>query len=210
VTDLLGLLDAAIAELDPVASSRCSRLRCTMEGRLGTDNSLIRKPVPAVPVVPVRNPAVCRSITDPADAEGENGQDCRARESHSRRPGTTGTAGTDEGFCGFPVPTGAKENGNEWEHGLRETVTVGHPGPIPGAHAFEVGTNRRSPGRQGSRTQFRMHQTATSRRLLSPSAPAGGRREASRATARLRRECCRRQRAPRCAIAPPRQVRCPS
>ena len=103
-----------------------------MEGRLGTDNLLIKKPVPAVPVVPVQNPAICRSITDPADAEGENGQDGRARESHSRRPGTTGTTGTDEDFCAFPVPTVAKENGNEWEHGLRETARTNPVGPDHG------------------------------------------------------------------------------
>jgi hypothetical protein len=124
MADLLALLDAAIDELDAADSSRCSRSRCDTERRTGTDSLLRNKAVPVVPVVPVQKRDSCRSITDTADTKYQHGPEGRAREYPSRKLGTTGTTGTDEAFCGSPVPMRGKENGDEWEHGTRETGAI--------------------------------------------------------------------------------------
>jgi hypothetical protein len=127
MADLLGLLDVALEDLEREASSRCSRSSRShreVDSRSGTSNPLKRMLVPAVPVIPAQKPECYVSITDRANVVSKHWQEGRAREYHLNRLGTTGRTGTDEAFCGFPVPNRRKENGNEREHVNRDTRTT--------------------------------------------------------------------------------------
>ena len=129
MADLLALLDAAIDELDTTDSSRCSRLHCDTDRRMGTDNRLRNEAVPVVPAVPAQKQEICGSLVSSADTEHQQWREGRARECLSKTPGTPGTGGTDKAFCWSPVPIRAKENGNEREHATRETGATENHAP---------------------------------------------------------------------------------
>lgn len=102
--DILAVLDAAIDDLAPAASSRSTRGQAGTGCHAGTPNALKSKGLPVVPVVPVvpvakqrnREPTRQASTASRVEKKIEN----RPNECIYFSTGNTGTTGNPEDFCG--------------------------------------------------------------------------------------------------------------
>jgi hypothetical protein len=115
MTDILGVLDAAIEEFgrNRQRASGTSREQNGTGTATGTPNPLKMNRVPALPVVPVANEDVStedliENREKPAVNRGE-----RAPEIYPlQNTGSTGSTGTHQAFCGFPSSRALLANGN--------------------------------------------------------------------------------------------------
>ena len=99
--DILAVLDAAIDELAPAATSRTTRGQAGPGSCAGTSKSLKLKGVPAVPVVPVAKQGFREATGQASVANRVEKIESRPDKYIYFSTGSTGSTGTLEEFCGF-------------------------------------------------------------------------------------------------------------
>lgn len=118
MTDILEMLNAEIKELGQrrQASSRSSRERGEHEAGTGTPTPLKMNGLPVLPVVPVVNDNILGNTASGLHNSGDGVNDRRENppiEYVFTNTGTTGSAGTLEGFRGLARSRECFDNGND-------------------------------------------------------------------------------------------------